>query len=37
MEKNKVMGELLYRDERYRIQGWIFEVRGFSIIERQRG
>jgi GxxExxY protein len=26
MEKNKVMGELFYKDERYRIQGCIFEV-----------
>jgi hypothetical protein len=26
MEKNKVMGELLYSDECYRIQGCIFEV-----------
>jgi hypothetical protein len=26
MEKNKVSGELLYKDECYRIQGCIFEV-----------
>jgi hypothetical protein len=26
MEKHKVMGELFYKDERYRIQGCIFEV-----------
>jgi hypothetical protein len=26
MKKNKVTGELLYKDERYRIQGCVFEA-----------